>query len=323
MQLADIQAKTADMVKPLLASVVVCTRNRGESIRSTVATILANTCAHFELIIVDQSTSDSTEQTVASFSSDPRLSYMRSNTRGLSTARNIGLATARSEIVLMTDDDCDVPEDWIDQMLAIFARYPKVACVFCDVTAGAHDYTKGFIPIHIHKKNMFVQRIEEYEPGAGMGAGMGLRRAAVQEIGGFDPLLGAGMDLASAEDLDIMLRLLLKGYQVYHTKSASVVHYGFRTYAESRNLIRGYIYGQSALYAKLLKCGYWRVLPLYLKSIHMNVTAVAIASLRQRQLPRILGRIVYLIKGFMLGLRLPVNRKKALFLQTDSKKYSR
>jgi glycosyltransferase involved in cell wall biosynthesis len=299
---------------------VVCTRNRGESIRSTIETILANTCPRFELIVVDQSTSDSTGQTVALFSSDPRLSYTHSDTRGLSTARNIGIAAARSDIVLMTDDDCDVPADWIDQMIAVFTRYPKVACVFCDVTAGAHDYTKGFIPIHIHKKDMFVQRIEEYEPGAGMGAGMGLRRSAVEEIGGFDPLLGAGMDLASAEDLDIMLRMLLKGYQIYHTKSVSVVHYGFRTYAESRNLIRGYIYGQSALYAKLLKCGHWRVLPLYLKSIHMNISAVAITSLRQRQIPRIFGRIIYLIKGFILGLRLPVNRTDALFLQADPKK---
>jgi GT2 family glycosyltransferase len=145
----------------------------------------------------------------------------------------------------------------------------------------------------------------------------------VQKIGGFDPMLGAGMDLASAEDLDIMLRLLLKGYQVYHTKSVSVVHHGFRTYAESRNLIRGYIYGQSALYAKLLRCGHWRTLPLYLKSIHMNVTAVLIDSLRKRQVPRIVGRIIYLAKGFVRGFQLPVNRTDALFQQANPTKSSK
>jgi glycosyltransferase involved in cell wall biosynthesis len=317
MQLADLQPRTTELRESYGASVVVCTRNRGESIRSTIATILANTHPSFELIIIDQSTNNTTEQVATSFGEDPRLRYIRSNTRGLSKARNIGWAEARSEIVLMTDDDCDVPEDWIARMTALFTRYPQVACIFCDVVAGPHDYSKGFIPIHIHKREMMVRRVEEYQPGAGMGAGMGLRRSAVQDLGGFDQLLGAGVELASAEDLDMTLRILLSGRHVCHTKSVSVVHHGFRSYAESRDLIRGYIYGQSALYAKLLRCGHWRVLPLYLKSIHMNVTAVVITSLRQRQIPRVLGRIVYLAKGFVRGWQLPVNRAKALFLPTD------
>lgn len=313
-QLIGMQAKAVEVCKPYGASVIVCTRNRGESIHKTISSILANTYPDFELIIVDQSTDDETERAVAPLSDDPRVSYIRSQSSGLSRARNIGLTAASCEIVLMTDDDCDVPADWIERMVEPFAQYHQVACVFCDVAAGPHDYTKGLIPFHIHAQEMLVTCIEEYRPGAGMGAGMGLRRSAIEKIGGFDQMLGAGVELASAEDLDVMLRLLLRGYHICHIKSVSVVHHGFRTYADSRQLIRGYIYGQSALYMKLLRCGQWQLLPLYLKSIHMNVTAVIVASLRQRQVPRVLGRIIYVIRGSIRGWRMPVDRATKLFV---------
>jgi glycosyltransferase involved in cell wall biosynthesis len=296
------------------ASIVVCTRNRGENIQSTLRSLLANSDPAFELIVIDQSTDDTTAQAVAAFGGDGRLRYLRSSTQGLSVARNLGLMEAQGELVLMTDDDCEVPADWIAQMVAIFTQHPQVACVFCDVLAGPFDASAGFVPYSIHKRESLVAQIEEYEPGAGIGAGMALRRSAALDIGGFDEQLGAGRELASGEEVDLVLRLLLKGYQIYHTKATSVVHHGFRTYAEGRKLVRGYMYGSSAVYAKLLKCGHWCVLPLYLAVVWMSVFDLALESLRNRKLPPVSGRIAYLVKGFLRGWRMPVNRADALFL---------
>jgi glycosyltransferase involved in cell wall biosynthesis len=294
-------------------SVVVCTRNRGESIASTVRTLLDNTYLCFELIIIDQSTNESTAEAVAPFLGDKRLRYLRSATSGLSVARNLGLADAQHEIVLMTDDDCDAPTDWIAKMVAAFQRYPQVACVFCDVAQGPFDSAKGFIPYCIHEKESLVTHISKYEPGVGIGAGMGLRRPVAQQIGGFDPLLGAGMELASGEEVDLVLRLLLNGYHVYHTKSTSVVHHGFRTYEEGRKLTRSYMYGSSALYAKLIKCGHWSVLPLFLQVIWISVFVVIWDNLRRGKIPPVLGRIEYLFKGFIRGCHMPVNQKAGTF----------
>lgn len=310
-------SSTNEANKAYGVSVIVCTRNRGESITDTISTILANTHPSFELIIIDQSTDDKTGQTVAHFEKDPRLRYLHSKTKGLSKARNIGWKMARSEIILMTDDDCDIPPNWIAQMDSLFKQHPQVGCIFCDVDEGSHDKTKGFIPFHIHEKEMFVRKIKDYKPGAGMGAGMGLRRCAIEKVNGFDEQLGAGVDLASAEDLDMSLRLVLNGYHIYHTKSVTVIHHGFRTYAQARHLIRGYIYGQSAMYTKFLRCGYWSTLTLYIKSIHMNITGVIILCLKERKIPRVAGRIIYLFKGFIQGWKLPINRTSGLFQESD------
>jgi GT2 family glycosyltransferase len=310
------QIKTPSM---LGISVIVCTRNRGAGIHSTVATILANRSPSFELIIIDQSTSQATAEAVASFNIDSRLRYITSATRGLSVARNIGMAEAQGELVLMTDDDCDVAEDWVAQMAAAFDRHPEVACVFCDVSEGLHNKEEGFIPHNIHSHDMIIERITEYKPGIGVGAGMGLRRSMAQEVGGFDELLGAGMDFASGEEVDMVLRLLLKGRPIYHTKSTHVIHYGFRTHAEGRNLVRGYMYGSSAVYAKLMKCGHWNVLPLYLKVIYSSVLTVIIDSVRKGKLPPVFGRISYLIKGFIRAWSLRVDRKSVLFLPISHK----
>lgn len=302
-------------------SVVVCTRNRGASISSTVETILANKYQDFELIIIDQSTNDSTEEAVTPFLDNRRLRYIRSSTRGLSVARNIGLHEAQYDIVLMTDDDCDIPDDWIAKMVEIFVDHPQVTCVFCDVKAGDFDSNQGFIPYCIHKQETLVKGVTRYEPGAGIGAGMGIRRAATQALGGFDELLGAGMDFASGEELDLVLRLLLKGNQIYHTKKTSVIHYGFRTHNEGRKLMRGYMYGSSAVYAKILKCGHWIIIITYLKMIWVSIGMLILESLRQRKLPPILGRITHLVKGFIVGWQIPVNRTKILFTPGTHSEY--
>ncbi len=133
---------------PELVSAIVCTRNRGDSIVRTIESILANTYPRFEPIVVDQSTDDRTAAAAAPFLADARLRYIRSDTRGVSTARNIGLAEARAEVVLFTDDDCEVPPDWVEQMARIFRQHARVAVAFCSVEAVGHDTSKGFIPAY-------------------------------------------------------------------------------------------------------------------------------------------------------------------------------
>ncbi|NCC37106.1 MAG: glycosyltransferase family 2 protein, partial [Chloroflexia bacterium] len=68
------------------------------------------------------------------------------NTRGKSWAQNLGLSLIASEFVLLTDDDCEVPPNWVDEMLKPFKLYPRVGVVFCDVLPAPHDSTAGFVP---------------------------------------------------------------------------------------------------------------------------------------------------------------------------------
>ena len=92
-------------------SVVVATKDRGDKIRVTVASILQSDASQFEIIVVDQSEDDQTERALQSFFDNPRLRYMRSSTQGVSVGRNIGIRMAESDLIFITDDDCEVPPE--------------------------------------------------------------------------------------------------------------------------------------------------------------------------------------------------------------------
>lgn len=302
---------------PPAASVVICTRNRGPSICGAVETILANTYPDFELLIIDQSSDDSTERALAPFRDDLRLRYLHTPTQGVGLARNIAIAEAKAEYLIMTDDDCDVPADWVAQMVTALERHPRVAIVFCNVHAGPHDPAQGWILINLTDRDRLISSVPAWcsagGANAGIGAGMAMRRSYIQKIGGIDAQLGSGSIFRSGWETDATLRALLHGYQIYRTTSVSVQHHGFRTHSEGRNLMRRYMFGIAAVYAKLLKCGHWQILIACLYELWRTVLGPILSSAARLRKPPVLGRATALAQGFIQGLRAPVNRKTQTF----------
>ena len=62
----------------------------------------------------------------------------------------------------------------------------------------------------------------------GIGACMGIRRCVLDDLGGFDQILGIGAPLMTGEESDLTIRILLAGYFVYESPDIMFVHYGFR-----------------------------------------------------------------------------------------------
>src|SRR4029453_12171805 len=94
---------------PPLISALVCTYGRGRLVVDTVASILANTHPNFELVVVDQSKHNEPVAALRSFSTDPRLRYLKSATIGKGDALNVGLIETKGSAIVITDDDCTVP----------------------------------------------------------------------------------------------------------------------------------------------------------------------------------------------------------------------
>jgi glycosyltransferase involved in cell wall biosynthesis len=289
-------------------TVLICTRNRGTSILATIRSVLANTYANFKLLIIDQSSDQHTAHAVAQFHGDQHLRYIHTNTCGKSWANNIGLSFITTDIVIMTDDDCEVPPDWISAMVAPFMRYPQVGVVFCDVAAAPHDTSAGWIPISLSSRALLVEDLAHWQTcdgtNIGIGAGMAIRRSAAKAIGGFDSRFGPGAHFHSAEDLDFSLNALAAGYQIYRTTVVGVIHYGFRTYAEGRLLTHGSLFGIGAVYGQLLRRGHWICLRYYVATFIAVVVVPALKDLAHAQFPRKLGRAFWLLRGFGEGLRI-------------------
>jgi glycosyltransferase involved in cell wall biosynthesis len=296
-----------------MVSALVCTRNRPGDIGAAVRSLLAGEEGELELIVIDQSDDGQTEAALASFAGDRRLRYARSSSRGKGAALNEGLRTARGEVVVCTDDDCEAPPNWAVAMARTLGRQPTAAVAFCNVLAPPHDRSAGYVPTYVRRESRLLRSIGATIVGHGLGAGMALRRQVILELGGFDESLGPGSRFPSGDDWDITARALLRGWHVYETAELSIVHHGFRTLEQGRKHARRDWIAIGAVCAKPLRAGHWSALivPLWEFSAHAVWPPVADALHLRR--PRGLARIAGFVEGFAAGLRTPVDRERLIF----------
>ena len=249
-------------------SVVVCSRNRPDSLLVTLRSVLAMRYQPFEVVVVDNApSSDATRDAVlAAYGEDPRVRYVREPRPGLSCARNRGVAEASADLVAFTDDDVTVDPWWLDGILRGFRAAPGVACV-TGMTATAQLENAAQLYFHLASawgtvrqrrvfdlaENRLDSRLYPFCPGViGAGANFAVSRTRMKEIGGFDEALGAGTPSAGGEDLEIFMRILLSGSRIAHEPSAIVWHYHRSELAELARQRRAYGTGLTAAFAAIL-----------------------------------------------------------------------
>jgi hypothetical protein len=147
----------------------------------------------------------------------------------------------------------------------------------------------------------------------GMGAGMGVRREELIALGGFDEQLGPGSSFPSCEEGDAAVRVILSGYEVCETDRTSVVHHGFRTWAEGRELSRRDWFGVGAAYAKPLRVGRWAFLSVPAYELFVKAVWPPVADLLRLRRPRGALRGVHFLRGFAKGLVEPLDAASLVF----------
>lgn len=115
-------------------SVIIPTFNRAQQLASCLnALIKQNYKEKFELVIVDDGSTDLTKKVVDSFSKRYKkfvqVVYIFQKNQGCSVARNTGIINSLGEYLFFTDDDCIVPCNWINEILKGFDKYPEVVAV--------------------------------------------------------------------------------------------------------------------------------------------------------------------------------------------------
>ena len=214
--------------------------------------------------------------------------------------------------MVCTDDDCEAEPGWVGAMATVFEEAPSAAVAFCRVEAPPYD-----------PDCRLRARVDRTEAGGAFGqrssSGRGAWEPAWQcvarcmlELGGFDELFGPGARFMSADDVDVAVRVLLRGWHVYTTGDRRVVHHGFRTLQEGRDHARRDYVGIGAACAKPIRAGQLRavVLPLWEFAHALWPPIADVLHLRR---PRGLARITGFIEGFAGGMRLRVDAKTLLF----------
>jgi glycosyltransferase involved in cell wall biosynthesis len=227
-------------------AVVICSRDRAQMLANALATVMRVTPPDVRVLVVDSaSSSRATRDVVAAAGAE----YLRTDVKGLSIARNLGLTNAEREIVVFTDDDCEPVEGWIAHILAPFTD-PKVGAV----TGLLLD--SSLIGNPIERSPM---RFTSTRRGldAGHGALMAFRTGLADELGGFDEVLGAGRHFAGSEDLDMFCRVLDSGSAIVSEPRAIVHHMNTRDGRAYTALLNGYGLGLGALGRKWLRLSWW------------------------------------------------------------------
>jgi glycosyltransferase involved in cell wall biosynthesis len=111
-------------------SVVMPAHNTAPTIRAAIASALAQTRGDFELLVVDDASTDGTAEVVSEFAADPRVQLLRTGSRsGPGAARNVAFARARGRYISMLDsDDLWVPA-YLETVGEALERYPRAGLV--------------------------------------------------------------------------------------------------------------------------------------------------------------------------------------------------
>ena len=239
---------------PLAATILICTRDRPAMLRDTIASVLEGSALPRELLVVDQSVEIDEHVAQLGGVGGCAVRHLRSDSRGLSRARNIGLRAASEEVVVLIDDDMFVERDWLALLLgAMDAGDPRVV-VTGRVLAAPDEGTGGTVPYAalVTRESPAVYR-GRHAVDVVPGANVALHRATVLALGGYDERLGAGTRFASADDNDIGLRLLDSGCEVRHVPEAVVLHRAWRTRRARVRMRWDYGRGKGAFYVKHMR----------------------------------------------------------------------
>ncbi len=180
-------------------SVVVPTHNRSRLLRETLRSVLWQRDADFEVVVIDDGSHDDTVEVLAGLA-DARVRTVRHDTpRGVSVARNHGLAEARGEWVAFCDDDDLWAPDKLSRQL-VAARQAACAWVYTgavnvDLRSRVHG---GSPPLNPER---LLEVLPRWNPLPGGCSNVAARRDCLARLGGFNP------DLQILADWELWLRL--------------------------------------------------------------------------------------------------------------------
>lgn len=209
--------------------VVVPTYERPAQLRDTVDSLRSQTIRDYEVVIVDDG-SESVEQRAVldDISEFDRFSVIRQENAGPATARNRGWQRLDTEFVAFTDDDCVVPEHWLNELLSGYED-DRVAGVGGPLVPADDTVADNVFAQFDRYKNEIIYDLPVTRQRGGKDvhvggtANMSYRRSVLEELDGFDE----SFPRAAGEDADLKRRVVEAGYELVFTPVPVVHHKQF------------------------------------------------------------------------------------------------
>ncbi|MFQ6675385.1 MAG: glycosyltransferase [Fidelibacterota bacterium] len=209
----------------LSVSIITPTFNRADELDFLIPSIQAQSFPHekFEMIIVDDGSTDDTERRVKGWQEqvDFSLRYVAQANRGPGAARNLGMDMARGELFLFTDSDCEAHPDWVRTIFDTYSSEGFDACGGPD--ASRDDFTPLQRAIDFSMTSFFTtgglrghgsRRLARFYPRT---HNMAMTRHVYEKVGGFG-------GLRHGQDIELSHRIIKSGARIVYVPGAVVYH---------------------------------------------------------------------------------------------------
>lgn len=210
-------------------SVVIPTYNRSKSLLRTLNSLICQTVLpnQYEILVIDDGSTDDTRKIIADF----QLSYPNYNIRyfyqtnhGSASAKNLGIKKSLGETIFFTDDDCIVPKNWMETLLAGYRRYPNAVGVGgWHIPPGNENrfFQKTAYKIDLLFNSSYAKEeklIENFTSCVALIPNVSYKKDILEKIGGFDKKISA---LGSVE---LKYRVMVKEKKHILSMPIAVVH---------------------------------------------------------------------------------------------------
>lgn len=235
-------------------SVIIPAYNCGRYLDESITSVLAQTWTNFEIIVVDDGSTDNTSEVLDTYKADARIKSVYQKNMGVGEARNRGMRLSEGEYICFLDADDVLEPESLGARHDVLAAGENIAMVFSDYTLR-HDGNHS-LPQHLHHKGFteffssalvpsppgcmmfndrFIELFYDFSPHPIWTGTVMLRRSVIDSVGFFRT------DIALGEDTDYWLRIAEKHRFAYIDKPTAVYnHYrsnltnDTRRYCEAR-----------------------------------------------------------------------------------------
>jgi glycosyltransferase involved in cell wall biosynthesis len=239
----------SDEGAPAALTVVVPTRDRPAQLEACLQSVRASLRDGDELIVVDSASRQAADVAAVATRCGARL--VRCDRPGVGRARNAGWRAARHDVVLFTDDDVVVDAGWRAALGAAVATYAEAGFVTGRVLPSPGQSPSRDVAI---KRDEVVEIYDATSVGnLGHSANLGMCRAVLEQLGGFDEALGVGGKFKSAPETDLFDRCFGAGLPGRYEPSALAWHDQWRGPRRLLVLEARYGFGNGARISKLVR----------------------------------------------------------------------
>ncbi len=209
------------------ATVIIVSYNNEETIAECLSSVLSQQFNNFEVILVDNSSSDHTVSLVKSIYPSVRVHVLNRN-YGFPEAVNIAATEARGRILAILNPDARAEPGWLQELVLVLQNYPDVGAVTSKVLLyDSHLINSLGMDIHISGLglNRGLGQPDDgesdsiHEVPSIHGSSFACRKEVFFYVGGLDDSFFLYVD-----DVDFSLRLRLAGYKIYLSTESRVYH---------------------------------------------------------------------------------------------------